>query len=200
MDVNRPSELYQEEFDILCDTAYRLSQGARIPHPQYYAKMLQRIAEEVPRRNSFSIARQDIEQQLELIWFEAVLSYSEIKSKTTLRSYLIRCGVFGLRDWLWDHFKSLDKEPSSGVCEESLEASRELSLVWLLCGTKEQPWCRLTSYERYLIFLRYARGLTINEVAKLSRTGRDKVMNRLKRVKQKLRRVFNEATESGRCC
>jgi len=197
MNAKRPSELYPEEFNILCDTAYRISQGARVPYPQSYAKLLERIAEKVPKRNGFSISKQDVEQQLELIWLEGITSYRKIQSKTTLRSYLIRYGAFGLRDWLWEQFKSPDKQPSEGAGEEDLTPDRELSLVWLLCGTKDEPWCRLTPYERYLIFLYYARGLTINEVSRLSKTGRDKVMDRLKKAKQKLRRVFNEATESS---
>lgn len=200
MDVRRPSELYPEEFKILCDTAYRITQGARVPYPQSYAKMLERISKTVPKRNGFSISKQDIEQQLELIWLEGIVSHRETESKTTLRSYLVRYGAFGLRDWLWGQFKSPDKQPSEGTGEEGFEGDRELSLAWLLCGTKQEPWCRLTPYERYLIFLYYAKELTIDEVSKLSKTGRDKVMDRLKKAKQKLRRVFNEANESSGHC
>ena len=183
------SILYKREFEILSDTAFRVCRGIDIPYPETYAIYLEKSCKDIPRRNCFSIGRQDITQQLELIWCEAANSFKKSLSKSTLRSYLIRYGTAGLRDWIRKQFKAA--RGTSSIFEDK-RRDRKLSLLWLLYGTKEYPWSELSGYERYLLYLRFAQGASMREMSIILRTYRDGLSEKLDSTICKLRRLLNE--------
>jgi DNA-directed RNA polymerase specialized sigma24 family protein len=122
------------------------------------------------------------------------LSYERIKPKASLRSYLIRYGAFGLRDWLWEQQKSPDREPYNP--NKSYREDREPNLLWLFDSSRDDLTWALSSYERYLLYLYYGQGLTTREITLLLNTYRKKVQDKLNKALFKLRRAFNETKHS----
>lgn len=183
------SGLYRKEFKILSDTAFRVCRGLDVPYPESYAIYLAKSCENIPKRNCFTLSKEDITQQLELIWCEASDSFRRKSPRTTFRSYLIRYGTAGLRDWIRKQFKTAK---GKSLIFEGFKVDKKLSLVWLLNGTKEYPWSELSAYERYLLYMRFARDLTMREMSVILKTYRDGLSVKLDSTVCKLRRLLNE--------
>ena len=178
-------ERWRQDFDGLVDVVYYLHYGLRPRFGNTYEEELYRKLKSLTRHNNFSLCREDIAQQLALVWTQGLANGS--KGKGT-RSYILRLSVFGLRDWYRKELRAMDK----GESEYTERTGRQIGLKWLFYGED------LTPYERYLIFLRYTQELNILEMSELLKKERHKVSEMLTRAIEKLRRKYVTETESSR--
>lgn len=138
-----------------------------------------------------TIDSEDVVQELACIWLKAIQNYNDSKPNCSIRQYLVRMSVWGIRDWLYKEANI----PMSGPLikqEEEREYPFALDLSFLVDGSSQVLFKDLTDYERYLIYLKYHEGKHIFEIAEHLQKDRSVISKQLYAIHDKLRSIFNE--------
>ncbi len=189
-------DTYQDDFKELVDTVEVAYQGNPLHFSKPHLKAL--YSSLTDNRSGPTIDREDIEQQLALLWLKYAKGYHESKPSIHLRQYLIRRSVWGLRDWF-----NMEMKPIPYYLlllppqEEYLPKPFKLDLGFLLYGTRFYPLSILSSYERYLIFLMFKEERTILEIAKAVQKSDKTVSKQLRNIINKLRSECNASKKSS---
>ena len=174
---------------LVVTTLYVLAGEPIYPEESHLKWLVKDLSAELKKMNltKYYVATDELQQQLSLIWIESTASYEKNKPSITKRSYLIRMSVWGLRDWLWRELRSRvrDTTPPKGKPEFTLD------LKFLFEGADIAPLTLLTSYERYLIFLRYQQDKHIFEMADVIQKDEKTIRHQLKKALNKLRSASN---------
>lgn len=144
---------------------YEYDGNIKYPWIGYCNWMIQelgRLSTEV-NANILSIDVEDIKQAFIEIWLGAYEDFVENKPCASIRNYMIRRSVWGMRDWYIKEMNILMKLPYNYYLEE--DPPFLLNLNFLLYGTEIEPLNLLSPYQRYLIFLQYKEEKTIFEIA-----------------------------------
>lgn len=182
---------YKSDFDELVETTiaahHKLPIDLIKPHLLYLYKCLCILD------NTFTYTRDDIIQQLRLIWFELFNKYNKTKPKIHIRQYLIRCSVWAIRDWMIkdmsivSSFKVKDAEDHFSLSEPEFK----LDLHFLFYGSDYELIKHLSPYHRYLLYLIYTKDQSILEVASKIQKDRSIVSKDFKVLLQKLKERIN---------
>lgn len=108
----------------------------------------------------------DIVQEIALIWIKSIKNYKETQPDISLRQYLIRMTVWGVRDWLSKEAHIYMKDIITRTSEEKEELSFNIDLSFLLYGSQHPSLQSLTSYQRYLFYLSFKEDKSILQIAK----------------------------------
>lgn len=132
------------------------------------------------------LSKEDIRQELSVMWLKYIKVYATTKPKVHIRTYLIRRSVWEIRDWF---HKLARKKPIEILPkEESLHNfDFTIDLQFLLYGDKEGMLKDLTSYERYLIFLRFKEDKTIPEISFMVQKTSETVADHLSKILDKIK-------------
>jgi DNA-directed RNA polymerase specialized sigma24 family protein len=189
-------DLYRAEFDEIVDTVYQAYERKPLQSGKpYLISLYDSVSQFEP---CYPLERADVSQELVFRWLIFIQKYYEAKPAITLKQYLIRRSIWTMRDW----FKLLMRKPpyeTPIVILPKLD-SFVLNSKFLLYGTDVQPFDCLTSYERYLLFLKFKDDRTILEIADAVQKTKKTVRTQLKRIYNKLRSYEDASTEPGRPC
>lgn len=151
--------------------------------------------------STFTLEREDIEQQLRYLWIKYNKMFSKKeKKRTSLRDYLLACTVMGMSTWYYREVVGVSYDTSLSLeelAENTVGSPDKLSLdfSFVIKGTTIYPLQDLTPYERYLLFLRYKTEKTTVEIAYVVQKDRKTVSRQLARIHNKLRRLADEAKD-----
>jgi hypothetical protein len=134
------------------------------------------------------ISKEDISQQLALMWHQFFLTYKEKRPDIRLRQYLIRRSIWGLRDWLLTECKN-----KTHILEDIYYTNEpvvydfEINFKFLIIGSDHLFLNDLTAYERYLLFLKFKEDKTIKEIASLTQKHNETIQEHLTKIFNKIR-------------
>lgn len=178
---------YARDFRVMVNTTYEISNGGYMRSTSGYTKTLARALREVmngvDRRRR--ILKEDISQQLALLWLEYNKEYDIRKPHVSRRRYLIWRSIWGLKDWLRNELKLHDIPVDPWTLPK--EPRQKIDVHFLVAGSKNYPFSLLSPYERYLLFLRFYKDLSLVEMASLMKKSTPTVRKQLTQVIQKLR-------------
>lgn len=186
-----PFVKYRKDFNRLVDAVYSTYMGYP-PHTDRrdIAKLISEVKEACRQGSSlFSLEEGDVRQELRAQWISYIRSYQRNKPRTSLRQYLTRMSVWGLRDWVnkWKHTPR-----STTACAIDTQAYPfSLNLSFLLYGERWSPLSSLTSHQRYLIYLKFVENKDILGIAKHLHKDRHVVSAQLQTTMEQIRRNFN---------
>jgi DNA-directed RNA polymerase specialized sigma24 family protein len=186
---NEVSVKHSKLFFYLLATAYKGYQLKSIPQtfPKYCRLLHQKIMSLNPtKKKQFILSKEDIEQQLRLIWWKAFNNFYQLKPKISFKSYLIRMSYFQLRDFFKKEYNIPPFiENYVNNIEQVLPFKLDLNFVCL--GFQQEPWITLYPYERYILYLFFTKELSILEIGR--RLNRDKhtIDKQLKSILNKLK-------------
>ena len=176
---------YPKIFNSLTEAAWLAYTEQELPsgYPSY-AKALYNDLWAIQRAKPVSLilSKEDIEQELYMIWHEASTTFNQKKTKYKYRSILIGRGLFGLRYYLTKEMQIQTTVPK--VLQEIEDPPPfDFDLQWLLFGTDQQPLCILDGFERELLYLRVQEKLSYKEIAKrLQRSDIESIRLGLERI------------------
>ena len=139
------------------------------------------------------VDKDDAEQEIRCVWLKC--QQADV-SKSDLRKNLIRRTIWGMRDWAKKQAK-LAGVISCDVSEQEPDLGFTLDLAFLLYGVDLYPLSSLTDFERYLLYLRYKEGKTLDEVSKIVHKHHATIQSHLRDIFDKLRSLNNEQNTSG---
>lgn len=139
------------------------------------------------KENQLLIERDDVEQELAMLWLLYARKYMESKPDIHIRQYLRRLSVWGLRQYFNRVTRPVTHAPLMVPEEEITDHGFKLDLQFLLKGTDFHPLSVLTPYERYLIFLKFKEEKTILEIAYIVQKTKKTVCVHLQKTIKKLR-------------
>jgi DNA-directed RNA polymerase specialized sigma24 family protein len=130
--------------------------------------ILAKSIRDIDRRNNYSIDREDIEQELYIKWIEWIKEWEEYPAPKglSLRSHLLRRSIWFLRDFIKGQAGAIDREQKieeKKVIEINEPAEDITPLKWLTGYLAIEN--KLSSYSRYLLFMKDIQGLTIRELS-----------------------------------
>jgi hypothetical protein len=185
-------DVYARDFATLVNTTYEISNGGYMRSLSGYKRTLARAVREImngeERRRR--ILKEDIEQELALMWVEFEQDYLERKPSVSRRRYLIWRSIWGLKDWLRKELK-MQLQQHDLIAPDIFfppEPKQKIDVEFLVRGSKNYPFSLLSPYERYLLFLRFYKDMDLGDMADLMQKSRPTVRKLLTKVIQKLRR------------
>jgi len=142
--------------------------------------------------------REDIKQQIRFIWLTAEKRYKANVNGRSLKDYLIRMTILGMRDYTISLLKQTNTTNTSNFSYYIKRPQLLLDLHFVVNGTNTCPFDTLNPYERYLLFLRYNQEKTLAEIAKTVYKRVRTVQLELRFITDKLRSLANEDKDTGR--
>lgn len=179
-----------KDFHLLVNTAYEISNGGSIQHSTGYKKTLVRTLREVVENvdSKRKILKEDIVQQLSLMWIEYNNEFDKRNLKMPRKEYLVWRSIMGLRDWLRKEIR-IQLQQQELITLLPVEPEQKIDVHFLVSGSKIYPFSFLSSYERYVLFLRFYKDMNIKEIASLMNKSRPTVHKHLTQIIEKLRRL-----------
>jgi len=143
----------------------------------------------INKKRTFDLTKEDLEQQLALLWLSYYKQYNskEDKPETSLKSYIIRRSIWGLRDWL-KYEVSVITENFMIPETEVPESEFKIDLAFLFHGVEFTLLKDLSPYERYIIFLKFKEDKSILQMSHILQKDRRMVKSHfdsiIKRIKE----------------
>jgi len=149
------------------------------------------------RKRTFNLTREDLEQQLALLWLSYHKQYNSKKNKpeTSLRSYMIRRSIWGLRDWLRYEVNIVTEEYSIPETEDT-ENEFRIDLTFLLHGMDFTLLNNLSPYERYIIFLKFKEDKSILQMSHILQKDRRVVKNHFDSIIIKIKENYSDGLQN----
>ena len=170
---------FKKEFEGLVDTVFAASQKKKYSPQSSYEKALLSKLRRIHTENIFSLDREDISQELSLIWLR-ILSGKKTK-KQSLKPYLLRLSVFELITWYRTQKRIFDRQPIPTIDYITIKDS-----YYLFIGESNT----LTSFEYYLIYLRFIQDLSIMDITKKIKKDKRTTKKLFDQIKKQLRREY----------
>ena len=171
---------FEDEFNELADVAYNAYWEREVfPKYKFSVVLEETIIKALKNKNrAFNLAKEDFEQQLALLWLSYHKQYDskENKLETSLKSYILRRSIWGLRDWLIYESNIVTKEDMS-VELEKVRSEFKIDVSFLLRGTNFALLKNLSPYERYIIFLKFKEDKSILQMSRILQRDRRMVKN-----------------------
>ena len=172
---------FKNEFNELVSVAYDTYWERDVfPKNKFSIVLQDTIAEALSdRKRTFNLTKEDLEQQLALLWLSYYRQYTSKKDKpeTSLRSYIIRRSIWGLRDWLKHEVNIVTEEYTIPGAEEEIEDEFKIDLMFLLHGIDFVLLKNLSPYERYIIFLKFKEDKSILQMSHILQKDRRVIKN-----------------------
>lgn len=185
---------FNEIVDLVWNTYLRRHTNPQKPH---LVKLKKELLSSIRRYwNTYTLDREDIEQELRLLERKYLQSFSKKRRKHTLKEFVLQCCIFGMRTWFHQQLSSVSHGVESPMPVETCVLEFQLDLRFLLHGTDYWPLCNLSPYERYLIFLRFKEDKSIVEIAYIVQKHREVISKQLRSILNRLRSEINENENS----
>lgn len=165
---------FQEEFDGLVNVLYAVENKQSIVLKDGYQRELYRRASLATRRNSFSVSREDIEQELRLIWYRLYTNRQNWQTQS-IKSYLLRLSIFDLSFWYTKELRVPDRE-----LKEIEDESLVLPSLYFL-----------SAFQIYMIYLHFIQGLSIVKLSKILKKDKRTVRKLLRETIRKVKKHVN---------
>ena len=156
---------YQYIFNITINAAISAlkEKGLTAEYPRWAHIFYSQID---PAYYSLSLTRQDIEQELKIIYWRGYNTWVKNRPKIRLRNYLKRIGCFNLRNIINKHFSISMRE---FLPAETIEFIEDRSLIipdlhYVAYGSNIYPWSLLNSEERYISYLYFYCGKAVTNI------------------------------------
>jgi len=107
----------------------------------------------------------------------------------------MRISAFALRDMLCQQQRIPTQSPwyePPLSPEETLAKPPKITLAFVAYGVPLSPFCNLSSYERYLLYLHYGMDKSINEIAQMMGHYKSTISNSLEEIKMKLKQGLED--------
>lgn len=184
---------YQKEFREMSDGVFDIYQNIYSGTESHLNYLKNNTT---TQRSIYSLNREDLNQQLKLIWLELEQQFELNQPKVSLKTYLIRMSTWIIRDWFNHEMKILYTQNLEPPPEE---LPFNINIQFLYLGSDWYPLSNLTTYERYILYLKYNKEMTIQEIAFKLKRDRGLVGIQLHSILNKIRsRIYvkpNENTE-----
>jgi len=177
-----PIYKYNKEFLRFVEITDKVHRGKYIRILNGYEKTLVDKLKAIPRHNKFSLQKEDIYQQLAYIW-QRLLTNRQHKDQGE-RAYLLRLSIFELRDWYQKLMSSLDHDIESEPVIELQDP--DFSIHWVFFG----HLANMSKLEKYIIFLRFNKGLGIKNISKITHSSLRYVTEVLQSILEYFRRIY----------
>lgn len=187
-------DTYSTDFEEIVDLVWNIyNKIPTDPQRSHLCSIKSRLSLSQRRHwTTFTIQKEDIEQELSLLWLRYSKNYKGNRTPGALKDYLLQCSVLGMQTFFNRHLATPSHaEPRQIPNWHLLEF--QLDLKFLAHGTDYWPLCNLSPYERYLIFLKFKEEKSIIEVAWIVQKARRIVSIQLKNVLNRLRSEINES-------
>ena len=190
---------YNKEFDEIVDLVWDTWNKIPTTPSKWYLQSLKRHLLSYQERcwTAFIIHREDVEQELSLLWLKYSNTFKGKRTYGALREYLIQCSLIGMRSWFFQQIST----PSHSGEKKYLNwflLEFQLDLRFLVEGTSYWPLYNLSPYERYLIFLKFKEEKSIVDIAYTVQKHREVISYQLKRILNRLRSEINESKNTKR--
>jgi hypothetical protein len=193
-DLNYLLTKYSNLYNDLTNTVYLAykSKYLSTKYPKYCHILYNKIQNnEIPQNQNLILSKEDIEQQLKMIWFIALNNYLKNKPAISLKQYLIRISLFKLRDYMKYQLSINSLVPYENKVELPTEhINFKLDLEFVCLGNKEEPWNILYPVERYILYLFFTKELSVMQIAQRLRKDKHTISKQLKQTLIKLRSNF----------
>lgn len=178
---------YQDLFDFTVNAALYAYRDEPLPdgYPRWAHILHYQI---VAGDLSSALSKEDIEQELLIIWWNAFETYKRTRPDVKLKRYLIRMGCFILRPIIERQVRVPTHEKEAlelNVIE--WQSDFKLDLKFVINGSEEQPWCILTPYERYLLYVHFTCNVSLFEIARMLRRDIDTMQKHMKCILKRLK-------------
>jgi DNA-directed RNA polymerase specialized sigma24 family protein len=183
---------FRSDFDIIVRTCFAGWHKNILRDSRPYTSYLYQTILEVSRTSShhFRLYPEDIEQQLRVIWLEAIQSFEKSHPRIKLRQYLIRMSIWGLRDWLRKEGHVVLIGPNWPDTWPNIPIF-SLGLGFLSLGSDWAPLASLTPYERYLIYLQFVDDKSILQISRIVQRDRHSISEDIEAILAKIRGKLN---------
>ncbi len=140
------------------------------------------------KKRNLDLTKEEIEQQLALLWLGYDKQYysKKIKPTSSIKGYLTYRSIWGIRDWLKYELNIL-KEYAYSFPEEDPIYEFKLDLNFLIKGVNYNLLANLSPYERYLIFLKFNEDKNLKEIAKIVQKDSRMIKKHLNSILYKLK-------------
>jgi len=188
---------YISEFNNIVETvmevAYQRYTYQTFPFLEALATELNKIVEEFG--TIIPISKEDLVQELNMLWLSYKKTYKENRPKVSLRSYLISRSIWGLRDWLHKQGRTTFI-PFPNLLEGETKQGDLIDFNFVLKGGSLSPFKVLNAYQRYVLFLRYGREMSIDEITNLLQKSQPTVRKQLREIIEKIRSEYDKGTNT----
>lgn len=188
---------YSDDFKLLVNAVHETYLGKPpCSSRKDLAYLIQQVQTATNRRiNNFFLEREEVEQELACMWLLFLRSYRSSKTSLTLKQYLIRRSIFGLRDWF---LREMSVPSFSLPIALAPLFQFDLDLHFLLRGESWRPLVPLNAYERYLIYLKFVEGKDMLHIAKSLQKDRKTVSKQFKETMETIRSLANVEKNASR--
>ena len=189
---------FQDDFTELVRVTYNTYWDLPVYPKKKFSTVLQTFLIEIlkGRELTFDLTKEDLEQELSLLWLSYYKQYTSATSKpdTSLKNYILRRSLWDIRDWIKHHLNivtvhSVDPEPANGI-------GFKIDLMFLLKGTEINLLKNLSPYERYLIFLKFKEEKSILQMSYILQKDRRVVKNHFDLVINKIKENHSNGISS----
>lgn len=190
-------EKYRQDFEEIVDLVWNIYNKRPVFPEHTHLRALKDHLLESQRKhsNNFVIQKEDVSQQLSLLWLGYEKKWKQKQTHVSLRHYLIQCSPFGMRTW-FNRQISVPLHGTPPTPSETRTSEFQLDLGFLRDGTSYWPLCNLSPYERYLIFLKFSEDKSIVEMTYTVQRHREVVSKQLRQILNRLRSEINESTDT----
>lgn len=160
------------------------------PNQQGLVLGMRRAQESVPNYRHMSLEYEDISQQVNLTFLEAIRSWEASDTECGIGSYVVRVATWSLRDWYSRQVHSFL------VPIYKKDKSKEhFSTLQFLLYSKE-----LSDYERYVLYNNLACGKTYAQLSKSLYIDRDTLLSDLRKMRNDPQNTGRSSKARPRAC
>ena len=150
---------YHTEFINLVDALSTIHNRNRTKKLTNYCAAFCFQLRKLPDIDSFYPSREDISQELYLIWLQLKKQWDKHPSQSTLRSFLIQRSIWALRDWV--KLQIRDRKIPTDIFSYVEKSVPNLS--WLLSRTDLD----ITSFEKFILYRYFILGETKEKISEV---------------------------------
>lgn len=187
---------YKDDFEGIVDLVWLVyKRQEATPRQEHLQKLycdLTSVEYLYPRE--FTLAREDVSQELAAIWIQQGKRYFEKPARITpIRQFLLDASIYHIRVWFHREIRCMSHFlPDPYTPFEETVHEFNLDVKFLRDGSNYWPLSKLSPYERYLLFLKFKQDKNIVEIAYIVQKHREVVSRQLTKIMAKLRRLINE--------
>ncbi len=191
---------FRNEFEELVSVTYDTYWERDVfPKNKFSIVLQDTIAEALSdRERTFNLTKEDLEQQLALLWLSYYRQYTSKKDKpeTSLRGYIIRRSIWGLRDWLKYEVNIVTEEYAIPEAEKEIEDEFKIDLMFLLHGIDFILLKNLSPYERYIIFLKFKEDKSILQMSHILQKDRRVIKNHFDSIITRIKENYSDGLQN----
>ena len=191
---------FNELVNVTFDTYWELN---ALPKEKFSTILHKTLLESMgDKKRSFYLTKEELKQHLSLLWLTYYKQYNlkDKKPETSLRSYILRRSIWGIRDWLKYELSIVTEEFRTE--EEESEIGFKIDLMFLLQGAECVLLRELSPYERYIIFLKFKEEKSILQMSRILQKDRRVIKNHfdsiILKIKENHSNGLQNKQDSGR--